>query len=277
MSVSEKIFKLAFRFLEQEPKAAARLLEEREPQSVAAFLGNTPPELVARVLRVMSPATAAQVLINANPVDATVWMQDIPNNAIAAVLRYLDHDSRATLLSHLSAKKKSGCELLLSYRSDMVGAWLESDVAVFPADMTIDDAIKRLKRRHYREDKLIFAVDDNRQLVGRVSLMNLLRSSPMLNVGNIALPYPEPVSGRALLSRVVRHPVWDSSDYAPVVNRQRELLGVIWYSQVRDLLSGQHLHVQQSPHAGANLAVDMLHIHGESMRAMLDVLINSSR
>lgn len=270
--MSEQVFQLAFQFLEQEPRAAARLLEERETEPVIQFLINTPAPTAARVLREMQPEYSAQLLTSADADTAQLWMKNLRSRILSAMLRRADPAQQQQLLDGLTLKKKAACQLLLSFREDMVGAIIETDIIVFPLDMSAEDGLKRLKQREYREDRKIYVVTKDRVLHGEFSVLQLLHASSSITMGDLSRPCKEVLSSRSLIRSAVSHPLWQNQDVAPVINRQRELIGVLWYSQLRDALSSS-TKVGTGTDKLKNPIVDLLHAHGDSMRAMLDTLL----
>jgi hypothetical protein len=99
----------------------------------------------------------------------------------------------------------------------------------------------------------------------------LLRASKTIPISDLAQTCQDVISSRSLIRSAVGHPLWQKQDAAPVINRQRELIGVLWYSQLRDALSTTTT-TRTASHTAESPVRDILHAHGESMRAMLDIL-----
>lgn len=270
--MSEQLYKFAFSFLQQETKAAARLLEELAPEDVAAFLSNAPQPLIAGVFTEMMPSACAEVLMQVDIGTAMLWLTELSNNHLCSVLRQLDKFKQNEILIQLPIKRRTACQLMLSYNSDMLGAWVETDVAAFPADMSAKEAIKRLKRKGYREDRIMFIVDGMRRPVGTLSMSVLLRSTNAISLESISKPCIDGINGTVTLSTAIGHPVWQSQDVVAVVNRRREFVGVIWYSQIRQLLSNPSSLLDANNEAVRDPALDMVHAFGESMRGLFDVV-----
>lgn len=268
--MSDQVFRLAFHFLEQESKAAARLLESHDSDKVAQFFVNTPASTAAKVLQKMLPEFSASIFSAADSTTAGLWMAELNSKDLATVLRHVEKQKQQQLLGQLNLKKKTACQLLLSYREDMVGAFIETDIFVFVDDMLVDDCIKRLKQRKRREERIILVTDEDKKLIGTLSVPELMRSNKSINVGSLAIPGAEAISGRSLMRSAIRHPLWQSHDFAPVVNRQQELLGILWYRQILQFLSTNSSSSQNTTPDNSP-ALDILHAHGDSMRALIEV------
>lgn len=271
--MSEQVFSLALSFIKQEPRAAARFLEKQDVADVAGFLQNSPQHLAVAVVREMLPSTCAQVLLETDLSAAMLWLGELTNNHLCAILRHVPSSNSAEFLEQLSFRRRTACRRLLAYDSNSLGAWVETDVPVFPGDMSAGEALKRLKLRKFTEDRLILVVDDQRRPTGALSLLTLVRSSKSVgSIDGLAQPVGEVINGWVTLSSAVGHSVWKSQDFVAVVDLQRELLGVIWYSRIRQLLSAQSEMTETNKAPPDGRYLDLIHAYGESMRAMLETV-----
>lgn len=273
--MSEQIFKFALSFMKQEARAAARLLEQLEPAEVAQFLGNAPQALAAGVLKEMLPSVCASILSAAEFSTAVVWLSELANNHVCAVLRHLNKSQQHDFLNELSIKRRTACQLMLTYNNDMLGAWVETDVPAFPGDMLVDEAIKRFKRKGFKDDRIIFVVDVERRPLGSLSISDLLRSTKTLTLDSIIKPDIGIINGRLTLSTAISHPLWQTYDAAAVVNRRREFIGIIWYSQIRQLLASETTLLEHTNEPVPGVAMDLFHAYGESMRGLFEAVRKS--
>lgn len=272
--MTEQIYKFAFSFIRQEAKSAARLLEELEPKEVAEFLSNAPQPLAAIVLKEMLPSACVSVLLAAELSTTIIWLSELANNHVCAILRHMNKSKQNELLDQLSIKRRTACKLLLNYNDDMLGAWVETDVPAFPRGMTVEETIKRLKRKSYKDDRVIFVVDDKRRPIGTLSIAVLLRSAKSLFLENLARMSLQTISGSITLPAAMGHSIWQTYDVVPVVNRRKELIGVIGYSQIRHLLSSQSFLLESSSAPIRGAALEVVQAFGESMCGLMEVVRN---
>ncbi len=265
--MSEQRFHLAFQFLIEEAPAAARLLEQQPADDVTAFLCKAPVNATARLLEIMVPDFAAAILALADHESGTAWMQALDTPALCAILRYLDDATIDHLLSHLPLKRQAACQLLLSYRADMVGAWAETDVPVATDHMDVGEVIKRLRRRQFRDTRLLIVLDEGRHPVGVVPPAELFQANEDLPVFQLMTEPGQTLRGRVTLGTAMNQELWLRQDYALVVNRHRQWVGLLWQSQLRLQLGQQVAHpsLSQAPQYAVN---QLLQAHGESMRAL---------
>ena len=272
--MSEHHYQLAFDFIQQEPRAAARLLEAQNIEHISPFLTNTPAPTVAKLIAEMQPEFAAKLLTTVAIETVQTWVNNLDARQLSAVLRRLQAEQQQLILAGLTLKSKTACQLLLRFRDDMVGSIMATDIIAFAVDMNAGDCVKRLKQRHYSEQQVAFSVDENKKLIGELSLVTLLQANKNTCVNELDKPCSTFIPGRTLIASALSHPAWHGREILAVVNRQKELLGLVRYSQVRDALTSPTTKartVNNTQHA----AVDIIQAHGDSMRALLDVLLQT--
>ncbi len=266
--MSEQRFLLAFQFLKDESAAAARLLEQQDTTDAAAFLSKAPANSVTRVLQNMVPDVAAQILAAADLESTITWMLALDTPNLCALLRYLEDENIERLLAQLPLKKQAACQLLLSYRADMVGAWAETDIPVATDQMHVGEVIKRLQRRRYRDRRLIIILDGERHPIGVVQPADLFQANDDLPILQLMQASREQLRGRVTLSTAIQQECWRKQDYVLIVNRHRQWVGLLWHCQLRQQIE------QAIAHPSLNLkhqyAVnEILQAHGDSMKALL--------
>ncbi len=271
--MSDHIYNLAHSFIKQEPRAAARLLEDQELTDVAAFLENSPQHLAVAVIKEMLPSACASLMLTVDFSTALVWLSELTNNHISAVLRPMDKTDRQRFLNQLPTRRKSACQRLLTYNQQAIGAWVETDVPVFPHDMPAGDALKRLKLKSFKEDRLIFIIDDQRHPIGSLTFSTLLRNSKnVAAIENLAHSLEAVINGWVTLSAAIGNTAWHTQDVIAVVDRHKEFIGAISYRQIRQLLSSQSTLIETSSATNGGSAVELLQAYGDSVRGMLDAL-----
>ncbi|WLQ16030.1 hypothetical protein O5O45_08900 [Hahella aquimaris] len=273
--MTDQTYQLAFSFLRQEPRAAARFLEDRDREEVAQFLANAPLPVVISVLKEMLPRFCATVIHAAPESSATLWTAEMGAHQLCNILRHLPPKHRETVLNLLPLTRRTLCQQLLSYSNSMLGAWTEIDVPVFTRDMTVEDAMTRLKKREYQEERIIVVLDQHRGPLGAIPAIKLLRSPRQVILGALVKSTLVSLNSRLSLSNAASHPLWTTQDFAPVVFHHNEFMGVIWHSRLRELLSTHSDWLASPQKTSGSAALDLLRAHGESMQAMVEVVRES--
>jgi magnesium transporter len=146
----------------------------------------------------------------------------------AAILRQISLDERETILAGLPRRQRHSFELTLSFPPDTVGAHLSTTIDVLSADDTVEDAL-RLKKDHQEvRSTLTFVVNEDRQLLGAVDLLTLIKRPGKTRLSDLADATYAAVSPQMPLSQAASLDAWRRFDELPVMSRRGELLGVIF-------------------------------------------------
>lgn len=224
-------------FIEQHPDAAARQLELQSQRSAAEFIRALPLTQGSQLVLHMLPSYVARLCAHW-PLDmAAVLLADFNANRTAAILRSITKLKRDDLLKALPEKNAALCRLLLSYSDDSVGAWMNADIAVLPPNCRVAEALQRftLEDGSLLGDALPL-VDNRNCLLGQVYLRDLLRAKGESPVSHLRQDPPPVLSSRASLGVAARHEGWQRYDTLPVLNRDKQLVGLLRYSDLRHSL-----------------------------------------
>ncbi|XOV79982.1 MAG: magnesium transporter MgtE N-terminal domain-containing protein [Aestuariibacter sp.] len=263
--------KLAQYFLQEEPRGAARRLEMQEPKVAAEVLKTLTIEAAVNVLKAMHPRSAAEALMTLPDVTVAKWLEKIKLADIAAIFRHLSDTDFTRLLDLLSVKKQTLCRMLVSYPDYTVGAWVETDVFVLDDKMKVDEALLRLRKRHFAGIINIYVVNQQRQVVGQVSLYDLLRKAKSQSIAEIMDTKIQYLSGYTGLFSASKSSVWSEQDHVAVINRHREFIGALQHHRLRSALG----RIEDFEHKPLESA-DLFDAYVSSFTSMMDVLIPST-
>lgn len=232
--MSKRKTTLALAYLKDHPRSAARSLEQNPSAEIAAFLADTPvayavpmlthmlPQVAARACKIMPADTCADLL---NPLESVT---------IAAIFRYLPASQRQELQSQLPARKRRSTATLLAYKQNTVGSWMIPDAPVLPSDgngaqaRTIIETMEGQQKADY-----LFAVDRDRNLIGRIHYTDTLALKPDQNILSSLKTNCRTLNGRTSLSQASEHPDWDLYDVLPVVGPNNRYNGVLRHVDLR--------------------------------------------
>lgn len=135
-------------------------------------------------------------------------IQDLPDSEARTIIEKMPHDERVDLLEkfsetkrheilrHLASKERDDIAELSKYPEGTVGSIMTSDYAMLPPEITAGEAIEKLRIEAPDHELIYYAyvVDNERKLVGTVSMRTLLLSDPAIKVGDIITKDVEKVS-----------------------------------------------------------------------------------
>jgi len=161
------------RFLLDYPHEAARRLEAMPAEAAAELLAAQPPHAAVRAWQALAADVARAVLERVPDELARRLLADAEPAASAAVLAHLDAEAREARLAALDAQVAQELRELLTYPEDSAGRLMDPQVSPLRAQLTVAEALARLrtiKRSGLRE---LFVVDDAGNLTGRVEIQDL--------------------------------------------------------------------------------------------------------
>lgn len=226
-------FALAEYFVENNPKAAARVLEAIAASEASKFIDGVPDRQSSRLLAAMLPHHAARCVSQLSAETAAKYLVGLEPRAVATILRHAAPEDTTAILEKLPRAFSVRVSIVLNYSLSMAGAWAESNIFTLPADCTIDDAQKRLGQENSFDFNHIFVLDSDQKLLGFVRLGPLLSGPKDSPISSILSPATFVLKASASLDSAIDDPGWETGDYLPVVDRRGRFVGVMRYVALR--------------------------------------------
>lgn len=238
------------------------LLEEQYLSQLRARLENLHPADIAYVLEalpqddralvwdsVKREADGAILLEVSEPVLESL-IDAMSEDELVAAVKDLDADDVADLAEHLPAavvervqheltpEEREQLRAVMSYPEDSVGAWMDFEFVRVREDVTLEVVLRYLRRFDElpQHTDQVFVVDRNGQLIGSLSIEQLLTNEPDTDVSE--------VMHREILSLEATDDVGDAAQAferydlvsAPVVDEAGTLIGRLTVNDVVDVI-----------------------------------------
>ena len=162
----------------------------------------------------------------------------LDTNDIADLAPDLPHDVIQELLTTLDTQKRARLQSALSFPEDSVGALMDFDMVTIRADVTLEVALRYLRRLGELPDQLdkLFVVERNDQLIGVLPLKRLLTTDPEATVA--AVMVEDFVSFQPDDDAHEAAQAFERYDLvmAPVVDTQKRLIGRLTVDAVVDYI-----------------------------------------
>ena len=213
-------------------------LEERSPEETRERLEELPAELAVEVLEHMDPERASEVLTQLADAEAARLLGEMwPDNAVD-VIEELPAERRRELLERMTPAEAAQIRRLIVYPHDTAGGLMSPDVVALPEDLTVEEAIERLRQMADEAETLYYAyvVDEDRRLRGVLSMRDLILSSPKTPIREILRRDVVTVPVDADAEEVAR--IFDRYHFLalPVVDQENRLLGIVTFDDVIDAI-----------------------------------------
>jgi magnesium transporter len=215
------------RFLLDYPHEAARQLEAMASDDAARLLAAQPLHAAVRAWQALAPDVARSVLESLPEPLARQLLSDAEPAASAAVLAQLDPEARDARLRALDAQVAHELRELLAYPEDSAGRLMDPQVSPLRAELTVAEALARLKTMKRRGLRELFVVDDAGSLTGRVELQDLAVADEARPLREITRPLVAAVQDLDPREDVVAVLQQQPITELPVVSSEGRFVGVI--------------------------------------------------
>jgi len=170
------------------PADLADELQRLPTEEAQDVLQQLPRPLAARVVDELEHEQVAELVARFSPARLAGLLQELPPDGAADLIGELDPERRRETLNQLAPDKAAPIRELLRYPEDSAGGIMSNRFIALRADDTVQQCQAALRGRadHRLEDvTYLYATDDQRRLVGIVSLRDLVFSQPHSRIGDV--------------------------------------------------------------------------------------------
>lgn len=224
---------LAQHFLQDVPAEAASKLESLPAEDSAAFLDHVPAKITARLLLCLSPTAAAAILVHLQDQVASDVLALLNPNQVASLLRSFDSEQQARYLTLLPENRASGCQKLLHFPQNCVGAHVVTEVPVFSSTLTIEECLTRIKTRNFLEADIVFINNTENQYLGAVSLSALLHLPGKTRIDKLSHMNTFQLSGLTPLNTAFNLDIWLQEEIIAIVDARHYFVGSLSHRTLR--------------------------------------------
>ncbi len=229
MSAIDTSQALTGEFIRLYPDQVAHILEQLPPAEVARLIEATAPSNASGLLERLTPRIAATVLGELGEEATRAALRSMMPTKVAPILASLDHGKREQKLALLDVRLAEHLRELLSYPADTAGALMDPRITAFSSELTVDEALRRMRTFKEKELGAIYLMDAEGKLAGSVPLGELVTAQPDTKLKDIVRGTPVSVVVTASREEIVDSLATQRLATFPVVDLQSRLVGVIRY------------------------------------------------
>lgn len=251
MNNKEIIFTLKTILLSKDQQHISLLMKNHHPADMVVYLQEFELQDLQTLFALMTVAHQASLFGYFSPVLQFELAQDMPEQALGRLMQAMPHDERADLFNQLDADKQSRllpamakaerediCKLA-AYSEGKVGSIMTSDYAILTPKESVAQALQSLRQSGTDKETIyqLYVVNDERQLLGTVSLRELIMATPETLIENIMTT--DPVFVRADAPNKVAAEMIAKYDLMalPVINGGEKLVGIVTYDDAMDVMT----------------------------------------
>lgn len=231
-------------------KALRDILVELEPADIADLFDDLPEEMLPLLFRLLPKEPAAELFVELEPDVQEMLIRGFSNTELKEVLDELYLDDAVDIveempagvvkriLKHADPDTRKSINEILKYPEDSAGALMTTEFVDLKRDMTVEDALKRIRRTGTDKETInvCYVVDPARKLLGIASLRTILLSDEDDSIEDIM--DPNVISVTTLEDKEDVAQTFSKYNFIalPVVDKENRLVGIITVDDAIDVM-----------------------------------------
>ena len=176
---------LMLEYLDRYPAEFVRELESLSLKEIGEAIVRFPLIAAGRVVERLSPGQCAEVLQSLDHKLSLQLLNRLDPNRAARLLGSMEDDVRDRYMADLDPIVRKDVDVALTYPPDSAGAIMGTRVVYYTAQMTVGDALERLRRQRKPGVRVIFLVNDDHVLQGMLEIQDLALANHNERLGDL--------------------------------------------------------------------------------------------
>ncbi|MFQ5734077.1 MAG: magnesium transporter [Planctomycetaceae bacterium] len=224
------------------PAVTAEILEELELEQIRTVLSYCPFPRRVEIFEFLTLPRQIELVDGMERTELSKLIEEMAPDKRVDLLARLDHDRVESLMPLIAQAERSDIRKLLQYPDDSAGSIMTTEYASLPADVTVAEALDRLRRQAPDRETIyyVYILDAGRRLRGFVSLRELILAKPTTILADIMRQ--DVISVRVDDDREFVAQELARYDFIaiPVVDNQNQLVGIVTHDDVVDVIREEH-------------------------------------
>jgi len=219
----------------------ADLVPQLEPSEVAVLIQWLPDEEIALILEELPPTEAARILRTLSAPEAGALLGEMDPDDAADVVEVLPEADAHEILVRMKPDDAAEIRQLSEYEADTAGGIMTPEYVAVAKDATSAQAIAAIRRLVDEAETVnyVYVVDEERHLLGVLSLYRLLLSAERTPVVELMAPSTVRVRASADQETAARLLTDRNLLAIPVVDDDDHLIGIITEDDVADVIEAE--------------------------------------
>lgn len=208
------------------PQDRAVVMEALDEEKAASALGEVETGITLDILGDLSKEKVAAILKEMNPDDAADILGELPKEKVTEIL------------STLELREAADLENLLKHPENTAGGLMTTEFISLSEKLTVEQTIQYLREKAPDAETIyyLYVVDDEDQVIGVVSLRDLIVAKPTTLLSAIMAAKLVKVHSSASKEEVAELIAKYDLLAVPVVDESERLIGIITVDDVVDIL-----------------------------------------
>ena len=208
------------------PKDAAHTLDTMPPKTILKYLSAMPSEDASRIFFLLNPETISECIVG---MDDQMFAEFFTKNNTHATARLLSRHERETVIEKLALLPdivSREIQDFMNYKEDTAGYLMETSLVTFHSDNSVDDVLNRLRKIGNRNILVVYIVDAEGFLLGKIPVHHIAISQPNKLLDSL-MEFAPSINAMSSSEEVLEAIEMGDLLQIPVTDINNNLLGVI--------------------------------------------------
>jgi magnesium transporter len=241
---------------ETPPVELAHFIERLDVDHSRELLRLVSDDIATEIISELDVESSAEIFHNMREPRAARILQELDPDDATDLVAELEHQKREDLLNKMEPESAQTVKELLVYDPDSAGGAMTPDVCAIRDFFTVDEAIQAIREQASELETIyyIFVVNESEELVGVISMKDLIVSNPGTAVASIMKTQ---ILGKLAPETDKEQAAHLMAEYnliaLPVVDHNNKLLGIVTHDDVIDIIQAEATEdIQKLVGAGAD-------------------------
>lgn len=247
----ELIQKIEFLIENQNDTAIQKMLVNEHHADIAELLDELNFDEATYIIKLLDSEKTSDILMEIDEDIREKILENLSAKEIAEEIEELDTDDAADIIAELPEERqekviseiedeehKADIQELLAYEDDSAGSIMAKELVKVNENWTVTRCVKemRIQAEEVTRVHSIYVVNDHKQLIGRLSLKDLLMAPARGNISKIVRPKVDSVNVIENVEEVAKVMQKYDLEAIPVVDDNMVLLGRITIDDIVDVI-----------------------------------------
>ncbi|MBT8085778.1 MAG: magnesium transporter [Woeseia sp.] len=223
-------------YLREQPADAARSLETISDRKLSKQLAGIQPAAIVASLELLTDSRASAVFRQLDLQQQQGILHAASPRLALTLLAGMRDEKRQQLFETLPEAVRKDLERLQQFADDSAGRLLDRPYDTIRSDMTVEEALKVLRRSGTRRARSLYVVDRENKLVGKVDMQAMAMAYEDEVLSELLEDLEGTVLATAPRKEIVEQLEKYRVDSLPVVDVEGRLLGVVRYQRLFDAI-----------------------------------------
>lgn len=220
------------------PVLVAELLEQLDPGDVWKILYLAELDLRVEIFENISLRRQTELVETLDSGRLSELLENMSADDRVDLLTRMPQGRREDVLRMIAQAERNDIRRLLSYDEDSAGSLMTTEYASLPADITVRDALNRLREQAPNSETIyyVYILNANRRLEGLVSLRELILARPEAVVSEIMQRDVVRLNVRQEREVVAQELARYDLIAIPIVDDEERLVGIVTHDDALDVV-----------------------------------------